>query len=67
MVSNAIFKKIICLLIVFGAIAVEARAQTTAFTYQGKLTENSAPANGACWILLVGNSGNLGVAPITCP
>src|SRR2546426_12599805 len=38
-----------CLLVVFGCawlLATNASAQTTAFTYQGRLTDGGTPANG---------------------
>jgi hypothetical protein len=38
--------RLTCLLTAVLALATEARAQTTAFTYQGRLMVNGAPANG---------------------
>jgi hypothetical protein len=38
--------RFLCLLITLPALATVACAQTTAFTYQGKLTDGSAPASG---------------------
>ncbi len=38
--------RLTCLLTAVLALATETRAQTTTFTYQGRLTVNGAPANG---------------------
>src|SRR2546422_1189821 len=54
-----------CLLVAFGCawlVATNASAQTTAFTYQGRLTDGGTPANGnydlqfALWDSLSGGS-----------
>ena len=44
--SRDIFKRIGFLVLLVAAIALPTRAQTTAFTYQGKLTDGSAQAAG---------------------
>ncbi|MDQ6788628.1 MAG: tail fiber domain-containing protein [Acidobacteriota bacterium] len=45
--SIIVFKRIGWLFLLFCAVALPTLAQTTAFTYQGRLTDTSATANGA--------------------